>query len=174
VPEAEESKGAPGTSRRWVCFAVPLLLTLHNLEEALGFEQTRQTLAEQLPASAVVLLPETSSLYLALGIATLVPWVLWAASLKRPRPWSDLLVLVQCLMLANALWHVGAACMLGAYSPGLGTALLLNLPFSLYLVRRVRRERWVSPRRLRSFVVGGLAVHAFPALLLVWLMARPR
>ena len=44
-------------------------------------------------------------------------------------------------MLLNVLAHLLSATMLTrGYAPGLATALLVNLPFSLYLFRRARRE----------------------------------
>ena len=48
-------------------------------------------------------------------------------------------------MLLNVLWHVAtAALVFNGYAPGLLTAILINLPFSVYLLRRAASERWVS------------------------------
>jgi hypothetical protein len=45
------------------------------------------------------------------------------------------------------------------YAPGLLTALLINLPFSLYLLRRATRERWVSHRAMWALLPGALLMH---------------
>ena len=62
------------------------------------------------------------------------------------------------LMFANALFHVIAALVDGAYVPGLVTALLLYLPFYAWFVARV-----VQLRRLPlGVVIGAAAVGALP------------
>jgi hypothetical protein len=45
------------------------------------------------------------------------------------------------------------------YAPGLVTALLLNLPFSLYLLRRAARERWLDRGALWTLAPAALLVH---------------
>ena len=56
-------------------------------------------------------------------------------------------------MLANGLFHIGATLALGRYCPGVITATLLYLPFSLLFFRAVVREQGVSPRVLAAVVV---------------------
>ena len=51
---------------------------------------------------------------------------------------------------------------LGGYAPGVGTALLVNLPYSVYFLRRSVRDGAVS----RNGVASALAL-ALPALVLI-------
>ena len=70
-------------------------------------------------------------------------------------------LVLQATVGVSALTHVAAATVFfRGYSPGLITALLLNAPFTLYLIRLASRERWVSPVALwmalpTAFVLAG-------------------
>ena len=90
---------------------------------------------------------DLSWFYVALVIATVVPIVVvavaTAGSYGRFRAWA--VVFVQSLFLVNVLIpHVPAAIVLGGYAPGLVTAVGLQLPFSVYFIRRSVREGVVS------------------------------
>ena len=64
------------------------------------------------------------------------------------------------LMFANALFHVAGALVDRAYMPGLVTALLLYLPFYVWLVVRVIRLR----RLQRGTVFAAASIGALPML----------
>ena len=65
------------------------------------------------------------------------------------------------LMLANGLFHIIAAAVDGAYVPGLVTAIVLYLPFYSLIVRRLSRERRISPVPVAaSTVIGALPMLA--------------
>jgi hypothetical protein len=66
------------------------------------------------------------------------------------------------------LWHVTAAILLfDGYAPGLLTAVLLNLPFSVYLIGRAGKENWVSRRALWALLPSALLAHALSGLLVL-------
>jgi hypothetical protein len=148
--------------------AIPLLITVHNAEEALGLPRALALLGERFgPMVEGLGLTRTHALW-PLLVATLVPWLVWAISRARGHgmPWLWILVLLQCLMLANAAWHLLSALGFGAYMPGLATALLLNLPFSIYLLLRVQRERWLPRHLLPGLLLVAALVHVLPVLIL--------
>ena len=63
-------------------------------------------------------------------------------------------------MLLNVATHISAAVfVLRGYSPGLVTALALNLPYSLHVLSRAVRERWLSRAGLVSLLPAALVVH---------------
>jgi hypothetical protein len=130
-------------------------MTLHNAEEALFIPHTLPQLAERLPPGLASALPTAGQVHVALAVLTAVPWLVWVLGVRRrdTRPAVAFLLVLQFLMLVNVAWHAAAAVALRGYSPGLATALVLNLPFSIYLLRRARAERWISaaaPRRPAS------------------------
>jgi uncharacterized oligopeptide transporter (OPT) family protein len=85
-----------------------------------------------------------AQLWTALLLVTLVPIFLATWATLRPNAATPLrlLLLVQGALLLNVLWHLGVAIFVRGYTPGLITAVTVNLPASVYLLRRTVRERW--------------------------------
>jgi hypothetical protein len=151
-------------SRRAAIWLVPVLLALHNVEEALLFPRYLPLAVARLPeglqtvAGAITL----GQVWAALALVTAVPFGLaaWAAARPSSRIALWLLLLVQATVLLNVLWHLAASIVVfQGYAPGLLTALTLNLPFSIYLLRRARAEQWVSPGARWALLPGALALH---------------
>ncbi|MFL5381186.1 MAG: HXXEE domain-containing protein [Longimicrobiaceae bacterium] len=159
-------------SRRAALLGVPVLMTLHNAEEALFIPRTLPEIATRLPASLAGALPSAQQMHVALAVATVVPWLVWLLG-RESRVGTRLLLLLQCVVLVNVAWHVAAAVMLGGYAPGLATALALNLPFSIYLLRRAVSEQWVTRRALAGLLALALFIHG-PAVALMMLIAAPQ
>lgn len=155
-------------SRRAVLWLIPVFLLLHNAEEAVAFRSFLPSLTTRLPPAVAPLVHvQYPQMLVALAVATLVPLLVVASAARAPdrpvRLWPALLV--QTVVLLNVLSHLAAAVFLThGYSPGLLTALGVNLPFSVYLLRRAARERWVSRRALHWCVPAALVVHG-PLLL---------
>lgn len=150
--------------RRRVALLIPSLLAVHNLEEALAFPHYLPLVRDRVPATVQPLLAALTyqEMLVALAIATLVPFAVAGWALARPSSraalWS--LVLVQAVVLLNVAAHAFAAAgIVRGYSPGLVTAIAINLPFSLYVLRRVIRERWFSRRALVALVPAAIVVH---------------
>jgi len=143
-------------TRRQLTLAVPILLTLHNLEEALTFPRWLPVIQTRVPFGLQAWFDEISpgTVYVALIAATAVPWAIALWSVRRPSSGlaSSFVLLVQAVVLLNVFWHVlVAGTLLRGYSPGLLTAVMLNLPFSVYLFKRARQEGWVQrPIRPRT------------------------
>ena len=160
-------------SRR-VLWLVPILLAAHNAEEALFFPRYLPFVLARLPAGWQALAaPLTSGqVWSALAILSAAAFaVAWWADRRPDDPAARwLLLLIQATLLVNAIWHLTIAVVLfGGYAPGLVTALLLNLPFSVYLLRRAVLERWVSRPALWALAPGALVLHGplLAALVLV-------
>ena len=153
---------------QWLVFA---FLALHNLEEGLTahayLPKVEALLRGRVPAEFIAGLPTAGQFYVALVGATLVPLalVLYAAS-GRPSDFKNYAVAtLQALVLVNVFVpHVPAAFALGGYAPGVATAVLINLPFSVLFFRRSLREGRVSRK--------GLAVMLLCALPLLLLAVR--
>lgn len=121
-------------------------MALHNAEEAiaspayLGAALTRMPDRWQQLSATIT----PAHLWTALLLVTLVPICLATWATLRPHAATPLrlLLLVQGALLLNILWHLGVAIFVRGYTPGLITAVTLNLPTSVYLLRRAVRERW--------------------------------
>src|SRR5262245_52300826 len=118
-------------TRRQLTLAVPALLSLHNLEEALTFHRYLADVQARVPSGLQPWVNGISpaQLYIALVIATVVPWAValysirWPSSVRALR----LVLLIQAVVFVNVFWHVlVAALLLQGYSPGLLTSVTLN------------------------------------------------
>jgi len=81
-------------------------------------------------------------------------------AILRPRHWLLVSVLlVEAVLLVNAGWHVVAALVRGGYAPGVITAVVINLPFGVYVLRRAVREQWIRPRTAWRLMTIALVLH---------------
>jgi hypothetical protein len=165
---------------RSVVWLVPIFLAIHNAEEALFFPRYLPFVLYRLPAAwqALIAPLTTGQVGAALGVVTAVAFVVAWWSHERPDSsialW--LVLLIQATVLLNVVWHAAAAVVLfGGYAPGVVTAVLLNLPFSIYLLRRATRERWLGPRALWALLPAAIVLHGpLLAALLVLTERWPR
>jgi hypothetical protein len=162
---------------RSVLWLVPSLLALHNAEEALFFPRYLPFVLSRLSAAWQALIAPLSTgqvwsaLALITGTAFLAAW--WADRSPDSAAALWLLLLIQATVLLNPLWHAAAAVVLfGGYAPGVVTALLLNLPFSIYLLHRAVAERWFGRGALWALAPGAILVHG--PLLAALLVAAER
>ena len=163
-------------TRRIVVGLVPLILTVHNAEEAVAFHRMSPRLVALLPqpfASAEARL-SVSAMFQALAVLSLLGCLLAAGVLLRPQ-WKTgwwLLLALESAMGINVIAHVVSALLVfRGYGPGLVTALVLNAPFAGYCLARARRERWVSERAWRASFVGGAVLHGPVLLGGLWLIS---
>ncbi|HYD51632.1 MAG TPA: HXXEE domain-containing protein, partial [Gemmatimonadaceae bacterium] len=97
---------------------------------------------------------------------------LWAD--RRPESkaaWWAVLA-IPSVMLLNVLSHAAVALLLRGYAPGLATAVALTLPFSLYLLRRAARERWVGRGAALALAPAALLLHGPGIVGLLTLVGR--
>lgn len=137
---------------------------MHNAEEAVFFPRYLPLVLGRLPETWRSLAgPITlGQVWAALGFVTLVPFGLATWAELRPEKAAPvwLLLLTQATVLLNVVWHVSAAALVfNGYAPGVVTAVVLNLPFSIYLLRRAAGESWLSPRARWALLPGALLVH---------------
>jgi hypothetical protein len=150
---------------QWLVF---LFLVLHNLEEGVTarayFPKIKTLLAGLAPPGLLVSLPTLKQFYIALIGGTIFPLLIIAiAATGRPsRIKVYLVAVVQAMLLVNVFVpHVPAAIALGGYAPGVVTATLVNLPFSIYFFQRSLRESQITWKGLAL----AMAI-ALPSLLL--------
>ena len=159
-------------TRRAALWLIPSFIALHNLEEAITFPRYFPAVRALAPESFRTFLGHVtySEVLLALTVVTLAP--LAVVAWVNARPTSQLAlwlaVTIQMVMLVNALWHMAAAAFLfRGYSPGVLTAVAVNLPFSAYLLRRALVERWMSRSALASTLPVAVVLHGVPVLIVV-------
>jgi hypothetical protein len=158
-------------SRRTALLLVPVLVTIHNAEEALFMPAALRSLPGRVPAEFAGMIPSYPRFLVALGIVTAMAWAIWLFG-RTHRIGVVLLLLLQTVMLVNVVSHVGAAILLRGYAPGLATALALNLPFSIHLLRCAVSEGWIARRTLPLLGIGAVLVHGPGILGMMWIAGR--
>ena len=148
-------------SRNQVLALIGVTLVLHDSEEFLTFpafllsdERLRRWLWPH------GLLQNPQNLRYALVLATVLPLAVIAWTILRPRKARLVAVLfLESILLVNAGWHIFAAVLRGGYAPGVLTAVLINLPFGVYVMRRAVNEQWIPARTAWLLIGIAIALH---------------
>ena len=153
-----------------------LVIALHNAEEGITageYLPRVREIIERVPAlrERGLLPPSLPRLYLALIIVTVVPAVVlgWATTGRDSGVKREVVAVIAAALLWNVfLPHVSAMIVLHGYAPGGVTALVVNLPFCLYLFRRSLIEQMLTRTQLTvALIVGLFLLVVAPLLLLV-------
>ena len=144
-------------ARRLATWLLPAVLLLHNLEEGLFFPRYLGRVLGRLPAGMRDWIGPVNSgeMWIALALATGIPlaFSMWAIVRPASRTALWLVLAMWATLLLNAIWHMVAGLVLfGGYAPGLISAVALNLPVSVLVLRRAAAEQWFSRGRLTSTV----------------------
>jgi hypothetical protein len=143
-------------------------LALHNFEEWLTFPRFGEVTSDMLARLGhPVAAPPWSATQIALALATIVPTIIVFAAAARTssKRWTWLALWVQAQLGANVLLpHIPAALLARGYSPGIATALIVNLPFTIVFIRRTLREGHLPMRSVASACLAG--VIAMPLAIL--------
>ncbi len=150
-----------GVSFFQLLWGVPILLAIHNLEEAPFMEKWSKELP--LPIHPVVSTRQFVAAVTLITVAGFVVTYFGIAVIKQPIGiWA--VFEIQMIMLVNAIMpHFASTIRFRKYSPGVFTALLLNLPFSIYLFQRAIQEGFMSWQLFWSL----LAIAPFATLALI-------
>jgi hypothetical protein len=152
----------PALSRNTVLALIGATLVLHTTEEYLTFPaylSSPNRLLRLLPPPEF--LQNLQSQRVALVMAAVLPLAVIAWAILRPR--KALLVSVlflECILLVNAgWWHILAAWVRGGYAPGVITAVMINLPFGVYVLRRAVKEQWIPSRTVWQLIGMAIVLH---------------
>ena len=154
-----------GVSARLLLWLVPVLITLHNLEELAGMPAVLVELPRKIPAGLPVGIlpfpPSPAEFTLAVVIVTALPFLFagLAQFARKPRTRRT-----GVLLLAGT-----QAVMLRGYAPGMVTALAVNLPFSLLFFSTALRQGWLVKRNLPWLALAAVLFHSFGLIALLWL-----
>jgi hypothetical protein len=135
---------------------VPILLTIHNLEEAPFMETWYRRLPMKLPLTIT-----TRQFVIAVTLITVAGFILTYIGVEYlANQTGYLLVLgMQAILLFNAfIPHIATTIRFRMYSPGVISAVLLLLPFSFYLFRRALDENILT--WIQFWILLGIAPFA--------------
>ena len=122
---------------------IPIFFALHNLEEAPSMESWSKQLPLKIGPTV-----STHQFVIAVTFLTLAVFLITYIALNfLQRSTAFLLLLgIQAILLFNAFVpHIVTTIRFRMYSPGVVTAVLFTLPFSLYVFRRSFSENILTP-----------------------------
>ena len=162
-------------SYRSLQHTLALVIALHNAEEGItagAYLPRVREIIERIPAlrERGLLPPSLPRLYLALIVVTVVPALVlgWATTGRDSSVKREVVAVIAAALLWNVfLPHVSAMIVLRGYAPGGLTALVVNLPFCLYLSRRSLIEQMLTRRQLTVALIVGLFLLVIAPLLLL-------
>lgn len=120
----------------------PIAVTLHNAEEAIWMPGWVVKHARQLPIHP----PSAWEIRIALLVLTALAFAVTGWSTKKGRQSLGAYLTFGYIV---AMWlnvfvpHIPATVMFRSYTPGVVTAVLINLPVTIYLAESAIREGWV-------------------------------
>ncbi len=172
VQQVETSRSSIAAALNQVSFRKAIWIlaiaeTLHNIEEAIWLpEWSRTAGAWHAPVSAF-------EFRFAAAMFTLLVYAVLYYFYKRGTAASRYLVGgVLVVILFNVFVpHLAATIVRGRYAPGVGTGVLLNTPFTIYLLRRGLREGVFTRRTLMAGTAMAASI-ALPLLVLSFALAR--
>jgi hypothetical protein len=147
--------------RKWQ-WLFPVAVTLHNCEETITMPKWVVAHSQQL-----LLHPSAGRIWFGLLVLTVAAFVVTYLSAENGRGslWAYLLFGYMAAMLANVfIPHIPASLVFGEYTPGVATAVLVNLPLMSILLFQAVREEWVSGTKAAAYaalvplaIAGGIA-----------------
>lgn len=155
-------------------FFIPILFTLHNLEEFLFFISPKfPNLPFKLPVVARDFQNNlTKPAYtIALILVTLIAWGLWMVFLPNKTLKLGLYIL-QATVFFNALVHILAVFLTRQYQMGFGTAILINLPFSAILFTTAFKHQWIQTKQIPILIIGTVLFHGPILFLILWVSSK--
>jgi hypothetical protein len=135
----------------------PIAVTLHNCEEAIWMPGWVARHAARFPWHP----PGAAEIRFALVVLTVAAFlVTWLSARRGPESlWVYLMFGYIVAVLMNVFVpHVPATLAFRSYTPGIVTAVVINLPVMSFLVVGAVREGWVSGIKAVAFAVGVPAV----------------
>lgn len=148
-------------SRNAVLALIGVTLVLHSAEEYWTFPQFLSS-ASQLPRwlPPPRLFQHSGDIQVALVIVTVIALSVISWAILSPRKVALILaLLIESILLVNTGWHILASFDRGGYAPGVITAVLINLPFGVYVLRRAVKEKWIRAQAAWRLLAIAVAFH---------------
>jgi hypothetical protein len=165
-------------SLKQLIWLLPLVYLIHNTEEGLTMVGWLGEQSSALPELFYKFLPKSFCgkfsiiRTLTLIITVLLPLILvFFQRYKEKYKFIVLLfVLASWITFINGSQHIIFTLLLKTYTPGVVTALFVNLPFSLGLVISLEREyTWLRAQRIKWLVVS--IICYLPLIFIIWIIA---
>jgi hypothetical protein len=129
-----------------ILWLVPIFFALHNMEEAPFMERWSKRLPFKVPVSYT-----TQQFIIAVIILTLGGFLItyWGVEYLHSSTGYLVVLGIQAILFFNAFFpHIGATILFRMYSPGVVSATLITVPFSIYLCQRALVENMIAWKQI--------------------------
>lgn len=132
---------------------IPIIFACHNAEEYYFFPKMRYLQSIHMEENFV---QEKQFLLAIILLTILVFTVIVVHHFLRKRATLYAVLLVQSIILMNGFFHIGGAIIMRGYVPGLITAVVLIIPFSILFFSEGIKRRWWRGKHIITFSITGL------------------
>jgi hypothetical protein len=139
----------------------PLTFLIHIAEEYWAGERFFNWLSR---VAGVHLSPQRFLALNALFLLVMTAASVVAVAARQP----TIVVVLACIVIANAALHAGGTIVTASYSPGVLSAMVLWLPLAVITIRRARAE--LTPVKIAGAAIAAVAAHAAASLLALGLV----
>ena len=162
-------------SFKQLIWLLPLVFIIHNFEEGITMQQWLGGHSSTIPNIINIHLPLWFWLHFgkirttALIIATIMPSlaILLIPFLKTNKFPAYILCITAWLIIINSVQHIILTLFLRIYTPGVVSAILINLPFGLLLLNTLNNnQKWILPKKSKWFLLSLLIYPVF--MLAIW------
>jgi len=156
--EAQENLRA----RRYLIWTLFVVFVIHGVETIETIGGWFAVHAEKLQlAKRAVAMPTVPELALALALEALVVALACFAGARQAErsPGMTLYLAMVGVVFGTAIVDIGQAVFVGGYAPGLVSAVVLLLPFSILMLVWGLKAEWLSPVGLVAAVVVGMILQ---------------
>lgn len=104
----------------------------------------------------------TPQLFASLINITLIPFFIVAFSLRGKLTTEKIMVMLglQSIVFWNALLpHISGLFVLGTYNPGTVSAIVINIPFSIYLFHQANKLNLLTEKKIVIVFIAGLLAY---------------
>jgi len=153
------------TTRYWIYLVIAW--NIHNLEEILTMSKWYESNASKLPITDYISVSTIQQIFpVAMTIATVILFLIPILAIYRK--WDNRIFgIVLGAYLVNAIQHILTTIVSWDYSPGVITALIINLPLAIFTIRQLFKNNLLKNFTwVHIFVYG--AILLIIALAVVW------
>ncbi len=133
-----------------------MLFALHNVEETLFIEKWSKNVGAFIHESVTTL-----QFGIAVSFLTLLVLILTIIFInsEKDKIGTYILTCIVLSFLINAIFpHILATVYFGSYTPGVVTSVFIYIPFSIYMLYRIFKERYLTSKTKFVITVFGTAL----------------
>ncbi|WP_255260030.1 HXXEE domain-containing protein [Bacillus sp. AFS023182] len=147
---------------------IPILFAFHNAEEYYFFPEMKYIQPIHMEENMM----QKQHFLIAVCLLTSIVFLCaYAHLIVRKKFTLYTLLVIQAMIFMNGLFHIGGTILAERYVPGLVTAVIFIIPFSLFWFRKGIRSDWWKLKHVVVSCIAGMLL-LFPVIVGILLFSR--